>query len=62
MSDQLSTGEEPTMSDWTPIVKTDVRLSRAELEVPGSMQHFAAALHLSDVVTKLHTLVLIGII
>ncbi len=26
------------------------------------MQHFAAALHLSDVVTKLHTLTLLGVI
>src|SRR5262245_34131941 len=52
--------EEP--GAWTPVAKTHARVERAATEEPGSMQHFAAALHLSDVITKLHALSLIGII
>lgn len=48
--------------DWTPIAKTVARLKRSQSEVPGSMQHFAVVLHLGEVVTKLHALVLLGIL
>lgn len=50
------------MTNWTPVAKTCARLQRVEVEEPGSMQHFATALHLSDVITKLHTLVVLGVV
>jgi hypothetical protein len=56
------TGSYSSEHAWTPVAKTYVRLSRAASEVPGSMQHFAAALYLSEVVTKLHALALLGIL
>jgi hypothetical protein len=51
-----------TMSDWTPVAKARARLLRAEAEEHGSMQHFTTALHLADVVIKLHTLTLVAIV
>lgn len=52
----------PLLHEWTPVAKSRARLRRAQTEEPGSMQHFSAALYLSDVITKLHALTVIGLI
>jgi hypothetical protein len=48
-------------SEWTPIARVKARLLRAGAEDPNSMQHFAAALYLADVVIRLHALALIAV-
>jgi hypothetical protein len=61
----VATNEAVALADryeWTPVARTLARVKRAGAEEPGSMQHFTAALHLVDVITKLHALAVIGVL
>src|SRR4051812_357671 len=51
-----------TRNAWTPIDKARARLERAASDTQGSMQHFASALQLGEVITKLHTLLVLGVL